>query len=134
MSRAVVATAFGGPEVLSVVEKPVAEPGRGQVRIAVRAAGVNPIDYKSYSGAFGADASELPKPVGSEVSGVVDAVGPEVTEFEVGDEVIGYGPPGAYADHYLTVAESVVAKPPDMTWEEAAGLLLTGRTAVHTLV
>ncbi len=53
VSKAVVATAYGGPEVLSMIDVIVPDPGPGQVRIAVRAAGVNPVDHKMYSGAFG---------------------------------------------------------------------------------
>ncbi|MBA2773492.1 MAG: NADP-dependent oxidoreductase, partial [Nocardioidaceae bacterium] len=60
MTKAVVATGFGGPDVLSVVDVDVPEPQAGEVAIEVRAAGINPIDYKLYSGAFGADESQLP--------------------------------------------------------------------------
>ena len=58
MAAIVIAAAFGGPDVLSITEEPAAEPGPGQARIAVRAAGVNPVDYKAYSGTFGADPAE----------------------------------------------------------------------------
>ena len=70
-----VATEFGGPEVLSVIDQATPEPGPGQVLVDVRAVGVNPIDYKSYSGAYGADPSQLPRRIGSEASGVVAAIG-----------------------------------------------------------
>ncbi|TDU05948.1 alcohol dehydrogenase-like protein [Streptomyces sp. 846.5] len=75
MSEAVVAGEYGGPEVLSVVDVVVPEPGAGQVRIAVRAVGVNPVDYKMYSGAFGTDPANLPMRLGAEAAGVVTAVG-----------------------------------------------------------
>ena len=71
MSRAVVATAYGGPEVLSVVDVEVPAPGPGEVLLDVRAAGVSPIDRKSYSGAFGTDPTRLPIRLGHEVAGVV---------------------------------------------------------------
>jgi NADPH:quinone reductase len=71
MTRAVVATAYGGPEVLSVIETPVAPPGPGQVLISVRAAATNPLDYKLYSGAMGRDPAQLPMRLGFEVAGVV---------------------------------------------------------------
>lgn len=77
MSFVAVATAFGGPEVLDVIEESVPEPGPGQARIQVKAIGVNPIDYKSYSGAFGSDPANLPMRLGSEAAGVVTAVGPD---------------------------------------------------------
>nr|WP_322779389.1 zinc-binding dehydrogenase [Frankia sp. Cas4] len=66
VSKAVVATAYGGPEVLSMIDVVVPDPGPGQVRIAVRAAGVNPVDHKMYSGAFGTDPAGLPMRLGAE--------------------------------------------------------------------
>jgi NADPH:quinone reductase len=137
MSAVVVATAFGGPEVLSVIDEPVREPGPGEVRVAVRAAGVNPIDYKSYSGAMGADPATLPKHIGAEAAGVVTAVGPDATggdgPVEVGDEVIVYPASGAYAAEIVVNVSAVIGKPPELGWEQAGGLLLTGGTAVHAL-
>jgi NADPH:quinone reductase len=137
MSKVVVATGYGGPEVLSVLDEPVTEPGPGQVRIAVRAAGVNPIDVKAYSGAFGTDASALPMHLGAEAAGVVTAVGPgasgAVGPVSVGDEVIAYRASGAYAADLIVPGASVVPKPATLPWDQAGGLLLTGATAVHTL-
>lgn len=75
MADVVVASAYGGPEVLRLVDEPVTDPGPGQARIAVRAAGVNPVDYKAYSGAFGTDPARLPIRLGSEAAGVVTAAG-----------------------------------------------------------
>ncbi|MFN2562954.1 MAG: NADP-dependent oxidoreductase [Jatrophihabitans sp.] len=137
MSNVVVATGYGGPEVLAVVDEPVGDPGPGQVRIAVRAAGVNPIDVKAYSGAFGTDPSALPMRLGAEAAGVVTAVGPGATgaagPVSVGDEVIAYRASGAYATDLIVPGASVVPKPATLPWEQAGGLLLTGATAVHTL-
>lgn len=133
MSAVVVATDFGGPEVLSVIDQPVPEPGPGEVVVAVRTVGVNPIDYKSYSGAYGADRSQLPRRVGSEAAGTIAAVGPDVTRFAVGDDVIAFRAPGAYAEHVLVAVDELTAKPEAVPWEAAAGLLLTGTTAVHAL-
>src|SRR5665647_3438657 len=73
MAHAVVATAYGGPEVLDVVEVDPGEPGPGEVLLEVRAAGVNPTDWKSYSGAWGTDVTQLPIRLGREASGVVRA-------------------------------------------------------------
>lgn len=133
MSRAVVATGYGGPEVLSVldVEDPV--PGPGEVLLDVRAAGVNPIDWKSYSGAFGTDPTRLPIRLGHEVAGVVVAVGPGVDDPPVGDEVIATGVVGGYAELVVVPAARVAPKPAKTSWAEASGLLLTGGAAVHTL-
>lgn len=133
VSSVVVATDFGGPEVLSVVDQPTPEPGAGEVRVAVRAVGVNPIDVKSYSGAFGTDRSQLPRRIGSEAAGVVGAVGPDVTGVAVGDEVIAFRAPGAYAEQLVVPVDALTPKPDGVAWQTAAGLLLTGTTAVHTL-
>ncbi len=132
MTRVVLATAYGGPEVLAVVDRPGADPGPGQARVEVRAAGVNPADWKSYTGAFGTDPAALPRRLGFEVSGVVTAVGPDV-DLAVGDEVIGFRVSGGYAAELVVRASALVPKPASLGWEQAAGLMLTGATAVHAL-
>jgi len=137
MSLVALATAYGGPEVLTVTDETVGEPGPGEARIAVRASGVNPIDYKSYSGAFGRDPSRLPLRLGSEAAGVVTAIGPDTAgpagPLAVGDEVIAYRAPGAYAAELLVPAQALVPRPAELDWPEAAGLMLTGATAWHAL-
>jgi NADPH:quinone reductase len=134
---AVVAAAYGGPEVLSVVEAEVPMPGPGQVTIEVRAAGVNPIDYKIYSGAFGRSGDNLPMRLGLEVAGVITAVGPDAAgpagPLSVGDEVIAYPTEGGYATAVTVSANGVVPKPAELSWEQASGLLLVGATAVHAV-
>src|SRR5260370_8983764 len=77
VAHVVIAAGYGGPEVLSVAEEPLAGPGPGEARIEVRAAGVNPVDAKSYSGAFGKDPARLPIRLGAEAPGVVTALGPD---------------------------------------------------------
>jgi len=137
MSRVVVATAFGGPEVLSVIEQPTGVPGPGEVLLEVRAVGVNPADWKAASGAFGADPARLPLRLGYEAAGVVTAVGPDARgpagPIEVGDEVIGWRLQGAYASELVVPAAALVPKPTRLDWPQAAGLLLAGTTAVHAL-
>lgn len=139
MATMVVATAFGGPEVLSLVEEEVPEPGPGEVTIRVRAAAVNPLDYLLYSGALGEDRESLPLRVGQELAGVVSAVGPEAAgpagAIRVGDEVIAYprDVSGAHATEVTWPASGVVPKPASLGWEQASGLLLVGSTAVHAL-
>jgi len=137
MATAVVATAFGGPEVLSLVEVPVGQPGPDEVLIEVRAAGVNPVDYKIYAGVYGTDPSSLPMRLGYEASGVVRAVG-EGAEgpggpLHPGDEVIAYPVRGAYATDLVAPASSVLAKPAGLSFEQASGLMLTGVTAAHAI-
>jgi len=137
MALTVLATAYGGPEVLSVIDEPAGEPGPGQARIEVRAAGVNPVDYKVYSGRMGADPARLPLRLGSEASGVVTAVGEGAVgpagPVSAGDEVIAFRAPGAYAAELVVPAQALVPKPPPLDWAQASGLMLTGATAWHAL-
>jgi NADPH:quinone reductase-like Zn-dependent oxidoreductase len=137
MVATVVASAFGGPEVLAVIDQPVGEPGPAQVRLEVRAAGVNPVDYKGYSGLMGRNPGQLPMRLGLEAAGIVRAVGAGAEgpagEISAGDEVVAFRIQGGYAAEVLVSASSVVPKPVELSFEEAGGLLLTGATAVHTL-
>jgi len=137
MTSAVVATDFGGPEVLSVIDEPTGIPGPAQVLVEVRAAGTNPVDYKMYNGAYGKDPSRLPMRLGFEAAGVVSALGDDAIgpagSITAGEEVIAYPIQGAYATQVVVPASSVVPKPSTLSFEEAAGLMLTGTTAVHAL-
>lgn len=137
MARAVFATAYGGPEVLAVEDVEVPAPGPGEVTLEVRAAAVNPIDLKVYSGLLGTDESRLPIRLGGEVSGVVTAVGHDAQgpagPVAVGDEVIGYPVDGGCATALTVPARSVYPKPASLSFEEAAGLSLVGVTAYHLL-
>jgi NADPH:quinone reductase-like Zn-dependent oxidoreductase len=137
MTRTVVAPAYGGPEVLVLQDIDLPELADGQVLVDVRAAGTNPFDYKSYSGDMGDDPARLPLPVGSEVSGVVAAVTPGAAGYTgpltVGDEVIVTNVTGGYADQVVAKAADVGRKPENLSFEQAAGLLLTGETAWHLL-
>jgi len=137
MTRVVVATAYGGPEVLEVVEQDPGEPGPGEVLLEVRAAGVNPIDWKRYSGTRGDDPSQLPMRLGFEAAGVVAAAGPDASgpagPLDPGDEVIAYRIMGAYAERVVVPAAAAVPKPPAVSFELAGGLMLAGATAIHAL-
>jgi NADPH:quinone reductase-like Zn-dependent oxidoreductase len=137
MANKVVATAFGGPDVLSVVEADVPEPGPGEVAIAVKAAGVNLFDYKIISGGLGADPDRLPLPVGLEVAGVVTAVGPDAVgpagPIAVGDEVVAQPVTGGYAETVVAPASVVVPKPSALDWPVAGSILVVGGTAEHAL-
>ena len=136
MTKTVVATAFGGPEVLALTETRIGRPGPGEVRIQVRAAGANPIDYKMYSGAFGRDPARLPMRLGFEAAGVVAAAGDDAEgpgPLRPGVEVIAYPIQGAYATEVVVPASAIVAKPAALSFDQAGGLMLTGATAVHAL-
>jgi len=133
MTTVVRAQAYGGPEVLSITEEPTPVPGPGEVLIEVRAAGVNQADLKVYGGVWGTDPAKLPIPLGFEVSGVVAAVGPDVTRVGPGDEVVAHPVRGGYATEVLAPEHTVIAKPAGLGWAEAAGLELTGTAAAHAV-
>jgi len=136
-ARAVVAASYGGPDQLEVREVEVPAPGPGEVTIEVRAAGMNPVDYKLFSGDRGADPGALPLPVGLEVAGVLSALGPD-TEIAsgagaVGDEVVAFRVSGGYSSALTVPAADVFAKPSTLDFAEAANLLLVGGTAADML-
>ena len=122
---------YGGPEVKRVVEVDEPHAGAGQVRIAVRAAGVNPSDWKRRAGKY-RDFEEVtfPSGVGVEASGVVDEVGPGVSTVSLGDAVFGFGE-GAMAQY--AVLTHWAHKPDDLPFEVAAGLPVIVDTATRAL-
>jgi NADPH:quinone reductase-like Zn-dependent oxidoreductase len=127
--RAVQFSEFGGPEVLQVVELPEPHPEPGQIRIRVRAAGVNPVDWKIRSGAMGGD---LPRRVGQEAAGVVDELGLGVSDLSTGDEVFGLPIAGGAAAEYV-VLRSWAQVPSSLDFAGAAALPVAVETAVRTL-
>jgi len=133
MTRAVVATAYGGAEVLDVADVELPAPREGEVLVEMRAAAYNPADWKIYGGLWGADPAALPRRVGLEGAGVVRAVGPGVTRFAVGDEVVVHPAGGSFAEEVLVREGALEHKPAGLAWEKAAGLLLAGTTAWHAL-
>ena len=120
---------FGGPEVLEVVELPDPHPAPGQIRVAVRAAGVNPIDWKLRRGMRGGD---LPQTTGGEVAGVVDELGDGVADVAIGDEVFGFAAGGGGAAE-LALSADYSPIPPSLDFAGAAGLPVAVETAVRTL-
>jgi NADPH2:quinone reductase len=129
--RAVGITAAGGPEVLEVINRPEREPGAGEVRIAVRAAAVNPTDI----GMRQVGAGKLPAPwtPGMDAAGVIESVGPEVGRLTVGQEVMAAVTPrrpegGAQVELLVVPAASVVAIPTGATLEQASTLPMNGLT------
>jgi NADPH:quinone reductase len=133
MTRIVAPADFGGPEQLALQTIPTPEPGPGEVRVAVRAIGVNPIDWKLYSGALGRDPQALGG-FGFELAGVVDAVGDGVTDWAPGDEVIAAQVPGnGYTDAAVVPAAGLFTKPESLSWELAASVPVVGATAAHAV-
>jgi NADPH:quinone reductase-like Zn-dependent oxidoreductase len=130
--KAIQVSRFGAPEVLQVADVDEPHAGPGQIRVAVRAASVNPVDWKIRSGAMQQFIPvQLPYVPGSDVAGVVDEVGRGVSGVAVGDEVFGFAVGGGYAQY--AVLEHFAAKPTTMGWAEAAGLPVAAETAVRAL-
>lgn len=129
-----VATRPGGLDVFSFEQYDVPAPQNGEVTIAVRAAGMNPADAKHVARG---DAADFPRPLGYEVAGVVTAVGPETEigsgQVAVGDEVLAFRINGGWATDVTVAARDVFAKPPSLSFAEAATLLLAGATAAEML-
>ncbi|WP_329136837.1 NADP-dependent oxidoreductase [Streptomyces sp. NBC_01476] len=137
MTKSVKSIAFaeyGPADVLVTQETEVPDPGPGQVRIAVRAAGLNALDHKIRAG-YMKDAFpvELPHVPGTEASGVVEAVGEGVGGLVVGDEVFGWTATGAYAELALAAAERVTLKPDTLSFEEAAAIPVAAETSYRAL-
>jgi NADPH:quinone reductase-like Zn-dependent oxidoreductase len=129
--RALQFTAYGGPEVLEWAEAPEPHPGPGQIRIAVRAASVNPIDWKAFTGALsGGEPMAGTGYLGSDAAGVVDEVGEGVSGVAVGDEVFGRG---RNTQAEFAVLNSWAAKPPPIDWAVAAAAGVAGETSERGL-
>jgi NADPH:quinone reductase-like Zn-dependent oxidoreductase len=130
--RAVRFAAYGEPDVLHVVEVDEPHAEAGQIRVAVRAAGVNPFDCKLRSGALQQMMPvTLPAITGGDVAGIVDEIGDGVSDLAIGDEVFGFAVSGGAAQY--AVVDQFAVKPPSVSWEVAAGLPLVVETAVRTL-
>lgn len=130
MSRVVAINEHGGPEVLSVEDWPVGEPGPGQVRLRHTAIGLNFLDTYQRSGLY---PMKMPFVGGNEGAGVVTAVGEGVSEVAVGDRVCYQGLPGAYAEERLAPAARLVPIPDDIDERTAAAAILKGLTAYYLL-
>lgn len=116
----------GGPEVLRVETEDVAEPGHGQVRLRQEALGLNYVDTFFRDGTF---PLPVPRVIGVEAAGVVDAVGDGVTEFAVGDRAGYYFSPGAYREYRIIEASQLIPLPDDVAFGVAASILAKGLTA-----
>ncbi|WP_328332313.1 MULTISPECIES: NADP-dependent oxidoreductase [unclassified Streptomyces] len=122
---------FGGPEVLRLIDAEEPHAGPGRIRIAVRAAGVNPVDWRVREGQIlGAHPTELPSGVGLDAAGVVDEVGEGVEGVEAGDHVFGEGA-STYAE--FAVLSAWAPMPDGLTFEEAAGYPSVVETALRII-
>jgi NADPH:quinone reductase-like Zn-dependent oxidoreductase len=129
--RALQFTTYGGPDVLRWEEAPDPHAGPGQVRVAVRAASVNPIDWKTFSGALsGGEPMTGTGHLGFDAAGVVDEVGEGVSGVAVGDDVLGLG---RNTQAQYAVLDSWAAKPASADWAVAAAVGVAGETGERTL-
>ena len=124
--QAVQVKQYGGPEALVAVDIAVPEPGEGEVRLKVAAAGVNFIDVYQRTGAY---PGALPVVLGQEAAGTIDAVGSGVEGFAVGDRVAYAQQMGSYAEYVVVPAAKVVPVPDEVDMETAAAAMLQGMTA-----
>ncbi|MGW5618915.1 NADP-dependent oxidoreductase [Streptomyces sp. NPDC003877] len=137
--KAISYSRYGGPEVLAFGEVRDPVVGPDAVLVKVRAAAVNPVDWKAREGHLDSIlAPVFPVVPGWDVSGVVVRPGPAVSEFDVGDEVIGYVREdflsrGTFAEYVAAPLRTLARKPRNLSWEEAAGLPLVGLTAYQVL-
>lgn len=117
---------FGGREALKIEDVPVAEPGEGQARVKVEVIGVNFLDIYQRMGRY---QGSMPFTLGQEAAGVVDAVGRNVTEVEVGDRVAYGGMQGSYAEYAIVPAWKLVSIPSGVDFQQAAAAMVQGITA-----
>jgi NADPH:quinone reductase-like Zn-dependent oxidoreductase len=131
MSRAVRFNQYGGTEVLQVVEVEDPSPGQEQVLVRVKATSINPGEAKIRGGALHARfPATFPSGEGSDVAGVIEALGPDVDGFSVGDEVIGWTDGrAAHAELVILDRSNITRKPSEVPWEVAGTLFVAGATA-----
>jgi NADPH2:quinone reductase len=130
MAKAVRFHKQGGPEVLQYEDVQVGEPGPGQAQIRHTAVGVNFVDTYQRSGLY---PMQLPAVAGNEAAGVVEALGPGVTELKAGDRIAYTGLPGSYCEVRVVPADRLVKLPQGISEEQGASMMLKGLT-VHYLI
>lgn len=129
---------YGGPEVLEWTSLPATPPGEGEIAVRVVAASLNPLDWKLREGMFKLFARGVPRGMGYDYAGVVEAAGPGVTRFKAGDAVVGMLDPiraanGALAERVVAPADHAAAKPDGVSFEDAASFPGAGIMAVQSL-
>ncbi|RSO11634.1 NADP-dependent oxidoreductase [Streptomyces sp. WAC 06783] len=137
--KAVIAHSYGDPDTLTWTDQPDPKVGPDSVLVRVKAAGVNPVDWKVLAGYLDPMMDvHFPLIPGWDVAGVVEAVGQDATEFDVGDEVVGYVRKdevqhGTFAELVAAPVRTLARKPAALDWQQAAGLPLAGLTALQSL-
>jgi NADPH:quinone reductase len=131
LSKAIRIEKIGGPEVMQWVDVEIGEPGAGEIRVKHHAVGLNYIDVYFRTGLY---QQPLPGSLGMEAAGVIEAVGPGVDGFKVGDRVAyAARPPGAYCEVRVMAAAGVVKLPDALSFEQGAAMMLQGMTAQYLL-
>lgn len=131
MPRAIQITAYGGPENMQIVDRPVGDPGPGEIRIRHHACGLNFIDVYQRTGLY---QNPLPLTLGMEGAGVVEAVGEGVTHLKAGDRAAyASNPPGSYSEARVMPAKNVCRLPDGISFETGAAMMLKGLTAQYLL-
>jgi len=135
MPQAVRFDEYGDVDVLKVVDVPRPVPGSGQVLVQVKAAGINPGEASIRKGLLHAMwPATFPSGEGSDLAGIVAEVGPDVTGFAAGDEVLGFvDTRSSHAEFVVAEAENLVPRPPQVSWEVAGSLFVAGSTAYATV-
>jgi len=129
MNRTVIINEFGGSENLNIIDHPINEPNVGEIRIAHKACGLNFIDVYQRTGLY---PLKLPHALGMEGSGIVEAIGENVTHLKVGDRVAYASmPPGAYCDKRVMPAAQVCLLPDEISFEQGAAMMLQGMTVEY---
>jgi NADPH:quinone reductase-like Zn-dependent oxidoreductase len=137
--KAIALQKYGSADDLQLIDLPEPKVGPAEVLVRVKAAGVNPVDWKLAAGGLdGMMEVEFPLVPGWDVAGVVERVGPDAPEFSVGDEVFGYVrkdwvQQGAYAELVTASVRMLAKKPRSLDWAQAAGVPLAGQTACRSL-
>lgn len=133
--QAVVLEAFGDVSHFKLKQIEIPQPQKGQVRIQIKAAGFNPVDYKIRKGAYGGQAHII---LGVDCSGIIDAIGPDANGFSIGDEVLAFAfgqcSNGSYAEYLCLPVEFVVKKPKNIPFAQAAAIPVAALTAYRSLI
>lgn len=133
--RALLMTGYGASDVLRLDQVPAPTPSSGEVRIRVKAASVNPVDWKIRSGRLQKTSPvSLPYIPGRDVAGTIDAVGPGVTGWRAGDNVFAVVDGGGFAEYVNAPVENVALKPSKLSFEAAAGIPTASLAAWRTLI
>ncbi|MFI2242258.1 NADP-dependent oxidoreductase [Streptomyces chrestomyceticus] len=132
--KAAAINSFGGPEVVELLDVETPQAGPGQVRVRVKAAGIQPFDCAIRRGlTIPGQPTGFPRTIGNDFAGVVDQVGEGATGFSVGSEVIGWALLVSHAEYVVVPTDQLVTKPAAMPWEVAGVFSASGQTA-HTAI